>query len=173
MFVNKLFTFLDILLSFVKEYRCLENIIHQIDIKILVGFCLNTGKLFFLEVSFLRPTERALILLKTVLGIFKIAFRLRDRHVFMWQSVEILHNFSTLTLKKIFWKTKTFFKILEYRLVESTKLNTYYFHKKLSYQKPMLRQMEWLVQNRYHKERSFANNYFISLKFLFQFKNLL
>ena len=40
----------------------------------------------------------------------------------MWQSVEILNNFSTLTLKQIFWKTKTF-KKLEYRfLVESIKI---------------------------------------------------
>ena len=31
----------------------------------------------------LKPTERANILLKTVLGIFKIALRLRDRHDFM------------------------------------------------------------------------------------------
>ena len=41
----------------------------------------------------------------------------------MWQSVEILNIFNTLTLKQIFWKTKTFFKKLEYRfLVESTKI---------------------------------------------------
>ena len=41
----------------------------------------------------------------------------------MWQSVEILNDFSTLTLKQIFWKMKTFFKKLENRfLVESTKI---------------------------------------------------
>ena len=58
-----------------------------------------------------------------VLGIFKIALHLRDRHVFMWQSVEILNIFSTLALKQIFWKTKTFFKKLENRfLFESTKI---------------------------------------------------
>ena len=33
----------------------------------------------------------------------------------------------------------------------------------------MLRQLEWWVQN----EQGFASNYFISLKILFQFKNLL
>ena len=43
-------------------------------------------------------------------GIFKIAFRLRHRHVFMWQSVEIFNVFSTVTLKQVYWKTKTFFK---------------------------------------------------------------
>ena len=48
---------------------------------------------------------------------------LRDRHVFMWQSVEILNVFNTLTLRQIFWKTKTFFKKVKYCfLVESTKI---------------------------------------------------
>ena len=38
----------------------------------------------------------------------------------------------------------------------------------------MLRQIKWRVQNElYHKERVFAGNYFIVLKILFQFKNLL
>ena len=37
--------------------------------------------------------------------------------------MKILNVFNTLTLKQIFWKTKTFFKKLEYRfLVESTKI---------------------------------------------------
>ena len=35
----------------------------------------------------------------TVLGIFKIALRLRDRHVFLLQSVEILNDFITLASK--------------------------------------------------------------------------
>ena len=56
-----------------------------------------------------------------ILGIFKIALCLRDRHVFMWQSLKILNVFNTLTLKQIFWKTKNFFEKLQYPfLVEST-----------------------------------------------------
>ena len=39
-----------------------------------------------------------------VLGIFKIALRMRDRYVFMWQSVKVLNVFNTLTLIQIFWK---------------------------------------------------------------------
>ena len=35
-----------------------------------------------------------------MLGIFEIAFRLRGRHVFMWQSVKILNDFNNLTLKQ-------------------------------------------------------------------------
>ena len=58
-----------------------------------------------------------------VLGIFKIALHLRDRHVFMRQSVKVSNVFNTLTLKPIFWKTKIFFKKLENRfLVESTEI---------------------------------------------------
>ena len=42
----------------------------------------------------------------------------------MWQSVKVSNVFNTfLTLKQIFWKTKTFFKKLEYCfLVETTKI---------------------------------------------------
>ena len=47
----------------------------------------------------------------------QIPLRLRDRHVFMWQSLAILNVFNTLTLKKVFWKTKTFLKTLEYHFL--------------------------------------------------------
>ena len=58
-----------------------------------------------------------------VLGIFKLALRLRDLHIFMWKSVKVSNVFNTLTLKKISWKTKTFFKNLRYCfLVETTKI---------------------------------------------------
>ena len=41
----------------------------------------------------------------------------------MWQKLKVLNVFNILTLKKIFGKTKTFFKKLEYRfLVESKKI---------------------------------------------------
>ena len=56
---------------------------------------------------------------------------MRDRYVFMWQSVKLSNVFNTLTLKRIFWKTKTFFKKLEQRfLVETTKIeNTSFLFK--------------------------------------------
>ena len=51
-----------------------------------------------------------------------------DRHVFMQQLVKTLNDFSTLTLKQIFWKTKTFLKKLELNfLVESTKIKNALF----------------------------------------------
>ena len=57
---------------------------------------------------------------KKVLGIFKIALGLRDRHVFMWQRLEIFqyYDFETNVLKN-----ENLFKKLEYRfLVERNKI---------------------------------------------------
>ena len=69
--------------------------------KMWVGFGLNPGKRFFWG-FILKPTERQWALLKNVLGIFKIALLLRNRYVFMWQSLKTLNVFDTLTLKEIF-----------------------------------------------------------------------
>ena len=103
-----------------------------------------------------------------------VALSFRDHHVFMRQLVEISNVFNTLTLKQIFWKTKTFFKKLEYCFLKTLRLKTYHFHTKLPYQKPMLRQIKWVSTKwTHHKEWSFTGNYFIFLKILFQFKNLL
>ena len=80
---------------------------------------------FSLEVSFSRQQKDHRFFLKTVLGNFKIALRLRDRYIFMWQSLEIFNIFNTLTLKQIFRKMKTVFKKLDYSyLVESTNIET-------------------------------------------------
>ena len=76
-----------------------------------------------------------------------------------------------LTLEQIFWKTKTFFKKLKYRvLVETTKFeNTSFpFKTALSEANVQTNRMgttKWT----YHKEWSFASNYFIFLENLFQF----
>ena len=89
--------------------------------------------------------------------------------------MEILNVFNTLTLKQTFCKTKTFFKKLEYRfLVESTKIENASFPYKTALSKTNVKtnrteSAQWTNQ----KERSFASNYFIFLKILFQFENLL
>ena len=50
----------------------------------------------------------------------------------MWKSVQILNVFNTLTLKRIFLKTKTLFRKLENRfLVESTKIENASFPYKM------------------------------------------
>ena len=76
-------------LSHIKESSCLKKVIHQIEI-------------FIFEVN--RKSIDSFK--KTVLGISKVAFRLRDRYVFTWQSLEILNPF---------WKTETLFNKLEDR----------------------------------------------------------
>ena len=68
-------------------------------------------------------------------GITKIALCLRDQHVFIWQSLEILKVFNTLTLKEISLKMK------------ALRLKTQHFYRKLPCQKPMLKQIERGVQN--------------------------
>ena len=67
----------------------------------------------------------------------------------MWQSLEILNVFNTLILKQIFWKIKkTFFKNLEYRFwIQSTKIEKQHFYTKLPRRKPILKEIEWGIQN--------------------------
>ena len=93
----------------------------------------------------------------------------------MWQSLKILNIFNTLTLKQIFWKTKTFFKKLEYCfLVESIKIESASFPYKTAISEANVKANKMVTTKwTYHKERSFASNYFIFLKILFQFKNRL
>ena len=93
----------------------------------------------------------------------------------MWQSVEILNVFDTLSLKQIFWRTKTFFKKPEhYFLVESTKIKNASFSYKTSISEANVKTNRMMSTKwTYHEEQSFASNYFIFLKILFQFKNLL
>ena len=98
-----------------------------------------------------------------VLGIFKIALRLRDRHVFMQQSVKVSNVFNTLTFKQIFWKTKTFSKKLEYVfLVETTEIENTPFPFKTALSETNVKTnrmatIKWI----YHKAWIFASNYFL------------
>ena len=64
-----------------------------------------------------------------LLGIFKIALRLRDRHFFTWQSLRILNVCINLTLKRFFFsKTKPFFQKIVCRfLVERTEIESVTF----------------------------------------------
>ena len=80
-----------------------------------------------------------------------------------------------LTLKQIFWKTKTFIQKLEYRfLVDSIKIENASFPYKTAILESNVKTKRMVsTQWTYHKERSFTSNYFISLEIFFQFKNLL
>ena len=93
-----------------------------------------------------------------VLRIFKTDLDLRNRHVFMRQSPEILIVFNAVTLTHIFWKTKIFFKKMGYRFfVGNTKFEKAIF----PYKTPLTetnvkahrrRSTKWS----YHRERSLA-----------------
>ena len=102
---------------------------------------------------------------------FKNVLHLRNRHVFMWQSVEILNVFNILTLKRTSWKTKTFFKKLEYRfLVESTEIQNASLPYKTAISETNVKANSMLSTKwTYQKERSFASNYFSLFHFLFFF----
>ena len=93
----------------------------------------------------------------------------------MWQLVEILNVLNTLTLKQVFWKTKTFIKKLEKGfLVECTKIEYVSFPYKTALSEANVKTNRVLSTKwTYHKERSFASNYFILLKILFRFKNII
>ena len=69
---------------------------------------------------------------------------------------------------------KTFFKKLEYRfLVERTKIEKASFPYKTAISEANVKTNRMITTKwAYHRERSFACNYFIFLKVLFQFKNL-
>ena len=81
------------------------------------------------------------------------------------------HVFNTLTLKQVFWKTETFFKKLEYRiLVEATKIENTSFPFKTSLLEANVKTNRMTAKKwTYSKEWSFASNYLIFLENLFQF----
>ena len=110
-----------------------------------------------------------------VLGIFfKIALRLRDWHVCMWQSVKVLTVFDILNLIQNFSRTKFFLKKLEHRfLVETSKTENTSFSFKTAMSEANLKTNKMaIIKLTYHKDGSFATNYLIFLENLFQFQNL-
>ena len=85
--------------------------------------------------------------------------------------MKVSDDLNTLTLKQIFWRTKTFFKKLKYRfLVEATKIEItpFPFKTALSEANGKTNRIATTKWN-YHKEWSFASNYLIFLENLFQF----
>ena len=93
----------------------------------------------------------------------------------MWVSVSISNVFNTSTFNKIFWKTKTYFRKLEYRfLVETTKIENTSFPFKTALPEAnaktnRMATAKWI----YYKVWSFVSNYFIFLENLFHFRTYL
>ena len=88
---------------------------------------------------------------------------------------ENLKRFQYFNFETDFLESEIFFKKLEYRfLVESTKIEKASFPYKTAVSEANVKTNRMVSTKwTYHKERSFASNYFIFLKILFQFKNLL
>ena len=97
---------------------------------------------------------------------------MRDRHVFIWQSLEILNFFNTWTLKQTFWKTQTLVKKLEYRfLVESTKIENGKFPCKTALSEANVKTNRMVSTKwTYHKERSFSSNFLFFQNFIFSLR---
>ena len=81
----------------------------------------------------------------------------------MWQPIDILNVFNTLTLKQTFWKTRTFFKKMENCfLAEGTRIEKKAFPYKtaLSEANIMKNRMK-STKRTFHKEQNFASNYLV------------
>ena len=86
--------------------------------------------------------------------------------------MKVSNVFNTLALKQILWKTKTFFKKLEYHfLVETTKIENTSFPFKTALSEANVKTNRMATTKwTYHKEWSFASNYFIFWKFCFSLR---
>ena len=86
--------------------------------KIWVGF-FNIGKSFFLDISFPSQQKKQAFLKKGIRD-FQNSTPFERPAYFFVRIIENLNVFNTVTLDKIFWITKTFFKKLKYSfLVEN------------------------------------------------------
>ena len=87
---------------------------------------------------------------------------LRDRYIFIWQSLEILNVFITLTLIQFFWKSKSLtlttgallFSWKHYNEKRHISLKT--VASKANVKTNRMGSTKWT----YHNQRSFASNYF-------------
>ena len=107
-----------------------------------------------------------------MLGILKIALRSRDRYVFIFSGN--FERFKYLNFKTDFLENKNFFQksrvpiLVENAKTENASCTYITAISKVNVKTNTMVSTKWT----YHKERSFASNYFIFLKILFQFKNL-
>ena len=122
----------------------------------------------------LKPTKRASVFLKNGTRDF-LNSPLFERSAYFYVTISgILNVFNTLILNQIFWKTKTFFQKSGVPFFkESTKTENSWFPDKTAISEANVKKNR-IVNTKwtYHKERSFASNYFIFLKILFEFNPL-
>ena len=91
-------------------------------------------------------------LYETILGIFETALPLWDWHVFMWQSLKILKTFITMSFKQVFWKSGTFFEMLEHSLAFNC--NEYKLIDKRKFSLPVLKDCVKILNNNIKVQKS-------------------
>ena len=146
-------------------------------VKIWVGFCLNTGKRFFLDVRpfILKPTERAQVLLNNSTRDFQNSPLFKRSACFCETTSGDFECFQYFRFEAVFLENENFFQKVEYRhLVKDTKIENASFPYKTDISEAnVMRNRMVTTKWTNHKKRSFASNYFIFLEKLFQFKYLL
>ena len=119
----------------------------------------------------LQPIDRAYVLLRNSNRDFQNSPPPEVLAYFYTAITGNLNVFNTLTLKQIFWKTKTFFKNLEYRiLAQITKIESAILPYKTALWEANI-MTKRSTKRTYNNKWSFARNYFILLKFCFSLRN--
>ena len=141
--------------------------------KIWGGFCLNTENVFSQRFH-LKPNRKSIDSSKNGTRDFKNSPLLKISACFYVTTRANFERFQYfLTLKQIFWKTKTFFKKLEYCfLVVSTKIENASLPYKTAISEANIKTNGMAsIKQTYHKERSSAtNNFVLFFKFYFSLR---
>ena len=133
-----------------------------------VGFCLNTWKRFFLEVSF-KTNIKSIDSSKNRYKGFSNSTSFERSVCFHVTITENFDWFQYFNFETDFLENETFFEKLKCRfLVETTKNESTLFPYKTNVRTNRMVSIKWTC----HKEQSFASN-FTFLKILFHFKKFL
>ena len=116
--------------------------------KISVDFCLYTEKRSFKRFYFKFNIKSIQVLLKNDTRNFQNSTPFERSACFYATITENFKSFQQFNFSTDFPENENLFKKLKYRFsVERTRLKTQHFHAKMLYQKPMLRKIEYGVQN--------------------------
>ena len=122
-----------------------------------------------------QATERAQVILKNGTRNFQNSPSFERSACFYVTISENFEHFHYFNFETDFLENENFFKKLQYRfLVERTKIEKASLPYKTAISKANIKANRMVATEwAYHREWSFTSNYFIFLKALFQFKNLL
>ena len=137
-------------------------------------FVLTLENAVFLRGFIFKRTERAQVLPKDGTMDFQNSPLFERSACFYVVISENFEHFQYFNFDTDFLEHEIFFQQTNFQL-NALRIKGHHFHTKLTYQKPILRQIEWYITTKWAYQRglTFASNYFIFLKVLFQFKDLL